>query len=186
MILARCAIACARGARRSRALEATWRAGIPEYFPSRRNRTTVEKRPLKPLRRASDQGDANREGKSGERRVYRHEGADRRKYHRIETDQVISFAEIDRPDRLAVGKDMSTGGIRFEAVGCEIALGDVLRVTFNVMKQTVVAIGVVVWATDTDPISTDVGLEFLEIDPLALLLLHESANPELAGIEGAR
>lgn len=99
---------------------------------------------------------------------------------------MISFAEIDRPDRLAVGKDMSTGGIRFEAVGCEIALGDVLRVTFNVMKQTVVAIGVVVWATDTDPISTDVGLEFLEIDPLALLLLHESANPELAGIEGAR
>ncbi len=99
---------------------------------------------------------------------------------------MISFAEIDRPDRLAVGKDVSTGGIRFEAVGCEIALGDVLRVTFNVMKQTVVATGVVVWATDTDPISTDVGLEFLEIDPLALRLLYESANPELAGIEGTR
>lgn len=102
----------------------------------------------------------------------------RRKYHRIGTDQVISFAEVDSPDRLAVSKDLSTGGIRFEAVGCEIALGDTLRVTFNVMKQTVVAIGYVVWATDTDPISTEVGLEFIDIDPMALRLLEESVSPE--------
>ena len=104
--------------------------------------------------------------------------ANRRKYHRISTDQVISFAEIDRPDRLAVSKNLSSGGIRFEAVGCEIALGDVLRVTFNVLKQTVVAIGRVVWATETDPISTEVGLEFIDIDPIALQLLEESVSPE--------
>ena len=66
----------------------------------------------------------------------RHEGGDRRKYHRIDTEQVISFAEIDRPDQLGMGKDVSSGGIRFETVGCEITLGDVLRVTFNVMAQT--------------------------------------------------
>ncbi len=102
--------------------------------------------------------------------------ADRRKYHRIETDQVISFAEIDRADRLAVGKDLSSHGIRFEAVGCEIELGDMLRVTFNVMDQTVVATGVVVWATETDPISMDVGIEFIEIDPMAQRLLDESVS----------
>jgi hypothetical protein len=107
----------------------------------------------------------------------------RRKYHRIGTEQVISFAEVDHPDRLAVGKDISTGGIRFEAVGCEIALGDILRVTFNVMKQTVVAIGQVVWATDMDPISTEVGLEFMDIDPMALRLLEESVSPEEVEIE---
>ena len=101
----------------------------------------------------------------------------RRKYHRIGTDQVISFAEVDSPDRLAVSQNLSTGGIRFQAVGCEIALGDTLRVTFNVMKQTVVAIGLVVWATETDPISTDVGIEFIDIDPMALRLLEESVNP---------
>jgi len=101
----------------------------------------------------------------------------RRKYHRIGTDQVISFAEIDHPDRLAVSKNVSSGGIRFEAVGCEINMGDVLRVTFNVMKQTVVAIGTVVWATETDPISTEVGIEFIDIDPVALRLLDESLNP---------
>lgn len=102
---------------------------------------------------------------------------DRRKYHRIGTDQVISYAEIDRPDQLAVSKNVSSGGIRFEAVGCEIALGDTLRITFNVMDQTVVATGLVVWATDTDPISTEVGIEFIEIDPIALRLLDESAEP---------
>ena len=100
--------------------------------------------------------------------------SNRRKYHRISTDQVISFAEIDRPDRLAVSKNVSSGGIRFETVGCEINLGDVLRVTFNVGDQTVVAVGRVIWATDMDPITTDVGIEFIEVDPLALRLMEES------------
>ena len=102
------------------------------------------------------------------------ESHDRRKYHRIPTDQVISFAEIDQADRLAVSRNLSTGGIAFEAVGCEINLGDVLRVTFNVGDQTVVATGKVVWATDTDPITMEVGIEFHEIDPLALSLLEEA------------
>ena len=100
--------------------------------------------------------------------------ADRRKYHRIPTDQVISFAEVDRSDKLAVSKNVSTGGISFEAVGCEINLGDVLRVTFNVGEQTVVATGTVIWAIDTDPITIEVGIEFHEIDPLALRLLEEA------------
>jgi len=99
-------------------------------------------------------------------------GADRRKYSRISTDHMISVAPTEAPERLAVSKDVSAGGIRFEAVGCEISLGDVLRVTFNVDEQTVTAVGRVVWATDTDPITTEVGLEFIEIDPIALGLLH--------------
>jgi hypothetical protein len=103
---------------------------------------------------------------------------ERRKYHRIPTDQVISFAEIHRGDRLAVGKNFSLGGIRFEAVGCEINLGDVLRVTFNVGDQTVVATGNVIWATETDPISVEVGLEFIEIDPVALELLEDMLQDE--------
>ena len=45
------------------------------------------------------------------------EADERRKYHRIATDQVISFAEIDHDDQLALSKNLSTGGIRFEAVG---------------------------------------------------------------------
>jgi hypothetical protein len=102
--------------------------------------------------------------------------SERRKYSRLGTDQVISFAEIDRPDRLAVGKDLSSGGIRFEAVGCEINLGDQLRVTFNIGSETVIATGNVVWATETDAFSMDVGLEFIEIDPRALELLDKIAG----------
>jgi hypothetical protein len=35
----------------------------------------------------------------------------------------------------------------------------------------------VAWATELDPITLDVGLEFLEIDPLALRLLDEVSDP---------
>lgn len=105
--------------------------------------------------------------------------SNRRKYLRIPTDQVISFAEIDQADRLAVSRDVSTGGIRFEAVGCEINLGDLLRVTFNVGRRTIIATGHVVWAVDMDPITQEVGVEFDEIDPDALRCLEEAIEPAL-------
>ena len=106
--------------------------------------------------------------------------SERRKYSRIQTGQVISVAPLDRRDRLAVGKNLSIGGNRFEVVGCELDLDDVLRVTFNVGHNTVVAVGRVAWATDVDPITTDVGIEFIEIDPLAQRLLEEEILVEVA------
>jgi hypothetical protein len=102
--------------------------------------------------------------------------SDRRKYPRIPTDQVISYAHVSHADQLAVSRDISPGGIRFEAVGCEIALGDTVRVTFNIGERTVVAVGRVSWATETDPITLDVGIEFIEIDPDALRWLEESTE----------
>ena len=98
---------------------------------------------------------------------------ERRKYRRIATDQILSFAEIDSPGRLAVGKDVSSGGIRFEAVGCEINFGDVLRVTFNIGSRRVVATGRVAWATEADAFRTEVGLEFIDVDPRVIELLDE-------------
>ncbi len=102
-------------------------------------------------------------------------GGERRKYARISTDHVISVAPMANRDRLAVSKDLSPGGLRFEAVGCELSVGEVVRVTFNVDHHTVVAVGKVAWATEIDPITVDVGLEFIEIDPLALRLLEEDS-----------
>ena len=102
--------------------------------------------------------------------------SDRRKYRRIATDQVISFAPIDTRDLLGVSRDVSSGGIRFEAVGCEIDLGDDLRITFNIGEHTVVVVGRVVWATEMDPLTTDVGIEFLEIDPAVLQLLEDASS----------
>ncbi len=103
---------------------------------------------------------------------------ERRKYRRIGTDQVISFAPVDTRDLLGVSRDMSTGGIRFEAVGCEIELGAVLRVTFSIGDQTVIAIGRVAWSTEIDPMTLDVGLEFVEIDPAAIDMLDEVTTTE--------
>jgi len=106
--------------------------------------------------------------------------AERRKYQRISTDQVISFAPVETRDLLGVSRNLSSGGIRFEAVGCEINLGDTLRVTFNVGDHTVVAVGQVAWATEMDPITTDVGLEFIEIDASAMQLLDDMTAPEVS------
>jgi hypothetical protein len=98
---------------------------------------------------------------------------ERRKYRRIGTDQVISFAPVDDRDLLGVSRDLSTGGIRFEAVGCEIEQGETLRVTFSIGDQTVVAVGRVIWSTEIDAMALDVGLEFIEIDPEAVDMLDD-------------
>jgi len=105
-------------------------------------------------------------------------GEERRKYRRIGTDQVVSFAPVDTRDLLGVSRDLSSGGIRFEAVGCEIELGEVLRVTFSVGDQTVVAVGRVAWSTEIDPLTLDVGLEVVESDPEAIEMLDDVAAPE--------
>ena len=42
-----------------------------------------------------------------------------------------------------------------------------------------VAIGRVVWATDVDPICMEIGMEFMEIDPLALQMLDEMTAVEI-------
>jgi hypothetical protein len=92
---------------------------------------------------------------------------------------MISLAPVDTRDQLGVSQNMSTGGIRFEVVGCEIELGEALRVTFNVGdQQTVVAIGRVAWLTKIDPITLDVGLEFVEIDPEAVDMLNDVTATE--------
>jgi len=108
-------------------------------------------------------------------------GAERRKYTRLATDQIISFAMVDDAQRLAVGRDVSPGGIRFEAVGIELNEGETIRVTFNLEDETVVAIGRVAWATELDAFTTDIGLEFAEIDAESLAKLEGVAEvvPEI-------
>ena len=98
---------------------------------------------------------------------------DRRKFSRIPTDQVICFSMVEDAKHLGIGKDVSRGGIRFEAVGCELDLGDTIRVTFNVGERSIEAVGEVVWAIESDPITLDIGLEFIEIDAEAARLLEE-------------
>jgi PilZ domain len=98
---------------------------------------------------------------------------ERRKYARVSTDQVISFSMLDQTDQLAVGKDISQGGIRFHAIGCELEIGDRIRVTFNVGERTLEAVGEVMWSTELDAVTYDIGLAFESLDPEAARILDE-------------
>ena len=104
--------------------------------------------------------------------------SERRKYPRIRSTDVVSFMKVNSVDKLGVGKDLSPGGIRFEAMGCEIDLGSTLRVNFYVGSTFVSAVGKVVHATDIDSLTQDVGLEFTEIDPTAAAILKEFYKEE--------
>ena len=108
-------------------------------------------------------------------------GRQRRKHSRIETDQLISFTAIGAPSRLAQSRDVSLGGIRFETVGCNLMIGDLLRVSFNVADETIEAVGRVVWTRSPDPITAEVGLEFTLIDPWAARLLSREEEDEAPG-----
>ena len=93
---------------------------------------------------------------------------ERRKYPRIPTDQLLTIAPAGKSEVDAWGRDVSSGGIQFLVAGCEIELGETLTVTFQMGHESIVATGRVVWATETDVWTTDVGLEFDRTDSIAL------------------
>jgi hypothetical protein len=106
---------------------------------------------------------------------------DRRKYPRIPSSDVVSFSEVERTHKLGVAKDFSPGGIRFFAMGCEIELGKVLEVHFYVGPSFISAVGRVVHATEVDGLTTDIGLEFVELEPVAAAVIREFYKRELQG-----
>jgi hypothetical protein len=110
------------------------------------------------------------------------EGSERRRFQRIPIDQVVSFAELGRLEQIGRGINLSDGGIRFQAVACEIELGDRLRLTFVVLGQRVTATGTVAWATEIDPLTLEVGIEFHEIDARGRALLDQLAHEEEGAI----
>jgi c-di-GMP-binding flagellar brake protein YcgR len=97
---------------------------------------------------------------------------ERRKYPRIPTGELVSFVPFAGSPSLGQGEDVSLGGIRFTVVGCSLRYDDMLQVSFNVGDQTIEAVGRVVWRKSLDDITTEVGLEFVRIDPWAARLLE--------------
>ncbi|MAI77877.1 MAG: hypothetical protein CL917_02955 [Deltaproteobacteria bacterium] len=97
---------------------------------------------------------------------------ERRKYPRIPTDQVLTIAPAGRDQVLAQGRDVSAGGIRFQVTGCEIELGEVLTVTFEIGQEQLTVSGRVAWATETDAWVTDIGFEFDRTDSVSMAKLE--------------
>jgi len=99
---------------------------------------------------------------------------ERRKYPRIPSSDVVSFSELNTEEKMGVTKDVSPGGIRFYATGCEIEQESILQINFYVGETFVTAVGKVVHATEVDPLTQDIGIEFVEIDPVASAILQNS------------
>ena len=100
-------------------------------------------------------------------------GRERRKFQRIPMEQIVSFSKLGHGDQLGRGINLSAGGVSFQAVACEIDLGDRLNLTFSVLDQLVSAEGTVVWATEGDSLTLEVGIEFSKIDARGRALLVE-------------
>jgi hypothetical protein len=104
--------------------------------------------------------------------------ADRRKHPRIQSDQSFTVTPFAGRAIMAQCSDVSVGGMRFGVVGCTLRAGDLVRVTFNIGAETVDAIGSVLRIRELDPITSDVSLEFVRLDPWAAELLAQALQAE--------
>ena len=103
---------------------------------------------------------------------------ERRKHPRIRSDQTFTITPFAGRAMMAQCSDVSAGGMRFAVVGCTLRAGDLVRVTFNIGAETVEAIGSVLRTADLDPITTDVSLQFVRLDPWAAELLEQTLQAE--------
>jgi hypothetical protein len=104
--------------------------------------------------------------------------SDRRKHPRIRSDQTFAVTPFAGRETMAQCFDISAGGMRFGIVGCALRAGDLVRVTFNVGAETVGAIGSVLRVREMDPITTEVSVQFVRIDPWASELLAQAFAAE--------
>lgn len=103
---------------------------------------------------------------------------DCRKYRRVSSDSLVSLGRMDTGSALAHAVDLSIGGIRFTAVGMEVAEGEILRVRLTLGERTATLVGQVRRAVKLDGYAQELGLVFTKMDPETQALLAENL-PEL-------
>ena len=81
---------------------------------------------------------------------------------------------MDSREALAHALDVSIGGIRFQCVGLEVELGEVLRVLLTIGERTLSVVGRLVRVTELDGFTQEVALSFTEVDPDTLRFLSSS------------
>ncbi len=85
-----------------------------------------------------------------------------RKFRRIPIETVVG---IDTTRALAVGVDVSAGGICFSCVGLNIEVGDTLRLDLTLEDQNFSVVGTAVRVSEPDSVAQEVALAFSDIDP---------------------
>ena len=90
---------------------------------------------------------------------------ERRAYSRVRLESVVSVGRANLVDVVKQARDATEGGIRFEAEGMELELGDVLRVAVQLGPEVAATVGQIVRVTDVDDFRQEVAMTFLEIEP---------------------
>ncbi len=86
---------------------------------------------------------------------------------------LFSVTRMDAPDGLAYAVDFSLGGIRFQCVGLEFKVGQLLHVRLNLGGTEVGAIGKLVRISQPDGFTQELALAFVEVEAQTLKLLEE-------------
>lgn len=89
---------------------------------------------------------------------------DRRKYLRVKTEQLIAIGRLDSRDGLAHALDLSMGGIRFQCVGLDVRVGEMLKVTLTLSQVTTTVVGQISRVESLDEFTQEVALSFLKMD----------------------
>ena len=108
-------------------------------------------------------------------------GSNRRKYLRVATETMVSVARVGSSDLLGWSLDVSPGGIRFQWVGLEVEVGEILRITLDLGGHQASAVGKVVRVAALDPIAREVALAFVEADARTLELIEQHLEGDRIG-----
>ncbi len=88
----------------------------------------------------------------------------RRTYVRVRTEQLVAIGRLDDREGLAHALDVSLGGIRFQCVGLDARLGDMLKVTLTLGNVTKALVGQIMRVENLDEFTQDVALSFVKMD----------------------
>jgi hypothetical protein len=89
----------------------------------------------------------------------------RRKYPRVHTESLVSIARLDERDALAHALDLSVGGVRFQCVGLEVKVGEIVRVSLTLGEETTTIIGQLTRVDELDEFTQEVAVSFTKMDP---------------------
>jgi hypothetical protein len=103
---------------------------------------------------------------------------DRRRYPRSSIDCMLSVQRLGASGGLAHVSDMSAGGVRFQCVGFNMALEEVVEIQFTLGKAAFGLFGKTVRTAKLDEFAQEVALAFTGMDPE----IHESLHRNLYGV----
>lgn len=99
---------------------------------------------------------------------------DRRRYPRSSVDCMLSVQRLGASGGLAHVTDISAGGVRFQCVGLNMALEEVVEIQFTLGKEAFGLFGKTLRTSKLDEFAQEVALAFTGVDAEVRNSLHRS------------